>query len=108
MLRYFRCAEQKEGNTQTNEFYIPPNFEDSGKLLGLFGIRNVVEAGILSLPFLFAIFKFLPFGLTWKIIVSAVFVIPIGGFALLGINDDSLTVFARTWWKWLKNRKIIE
>lgn len=91
-----------------NEFYIPTNFEDSGKLLGLFGIRNVVEAGMLSLPFLFAIFKFLPFGLTWKIIGSAIFVIPIGGFALLGINDDPLTVFAKTWWRWLKSRKIIE
>lgn len=91
-----------------NEFYIPTNFEDSGKLLGLFGIRNVVEAGILSLPFLFAIFKLLPFGLTWKIIGSAIFVIPIGGFALLGINDDPLTVFAKTWWRWLKSKKIIE
>ena len=91
-----------------NEFYIPTNFEDIGKLLGLFGIRNVVEAGILSLPFVSLVFKLLPFGLTWKIIVSAVFVIPIGGFALLGINDDPLTVFAKNWWKWLKNRKIME
>lgn len=29
-----------------NDFYIPSNFEDSGKLLGLFGIRNVIEAGV--------------------------------------------------------------
>lgn len=91
-----------------NEFYIPSNFEDSGKLLGLFGIRNVVEAGMLSLPFIYLIFKLLPLGLTWKIIVTAVFVIPIGGFALLGINDDPLTKFVSNWWKWLRNRKIIE
>lgn len=91
-----------------NEFYIPSNFEDSGKLLGLFGIRNVIEAGILSLPFIYFIFKLIPVGLTWKIIISAIFVIPVGGFALLGINDDPLTVFAKSWWNWLKNRRIIE
>ena len=91
-----------------NESYIPSNFEDSGKLLGLFGIRNVIEAGILSLPFFYLIFKLVPVGLTWKIILSAVFVIPVGGFALLGINDDTLTAFVKTWWRWLKNRRIME
>lgn len=91
-----------------NEFYIPSNFEDNGKLMGLFGIRNVVEAGILSLPFVYLVFKLIPVSLTWKIIISAVFAIPIGGFALLGINDDPLTVFVSNWWNWLKNRKILE
>lgn len=91
-----------------NEYFIPTNFEDSGKLMGLFGIRNVVEAGILSLPFIYLTFNLLPLGLTWKIIVSAVFVVPIGGFALLGINDDPLSKFVSNWWKWLRNRKIIE
>ena len=91
-----------------NEFYIPSNFEDNGKLMGLFGIRNVVEAGILSLPFVYLVFKLMPVSLTWKIIISAVFAIPIGGFALLGINDDPLTVFVSNWWNWLKNRKILE
>ena len=91
-----------------NDYFIPSNFEDSGKLAGLFGIRNVVEAGILSLPVAYLIFKLLPMSLTWKIIISAVFVIPVGGFALMGINDDPLSVFAKNLWNWLKNRKIIE
>ena len=91
-----------------NEFYIPSNFEDSGKLMGLFGIRNVIEAGLLTLPLVFILFKLIPAGLTWKIIISAVFAIPIGGFALIGINDDPLTVFVSGWWKWFRNRKIIE
>ena len=90
------------------EFFIPTNFEDSGKLMGIFNTRNVIEAGILSLPFVYLIFKLVPFGLTWKIIISAVFVIPIGGFALIGINDDPLTIFVRNWWRWLRNRKILE
>lgn len=91
-----------------NDYFIPSNFEDSGKLAGLFGIRNVIEAGILTLPLAYLLFKLLPMGLTWKIIVSAIFVIPIGGFALMGINDDPLSVFAKNFWNWLRNKKIIE
>ena len=91
-----------------NEYFIPSNFEDSGKLVGVFKIRNTVEAGVLSLPFVYLIFKFLSLGLTWKIIVSAIFAVPIGGFALMGINDDPLTVFAATVWKWWRRRKIKE
>ena len=90
------------------EFFVPTNFEDSGKLMGIFNMRNVIEAGILSLPFVFLTFKLVPVSLTWKIILSAVFAIPIGGFALIGINDDPLTVFVKNWWRWLRNRKIIE
>ncbi len=90
------------------EFFIPTNFEDSGKLMGIFNMRNVIEAGILSLPFVFFIFKLAPVSLTWKIILSAIFAIPIGGFALIGINDDPLTVFVKNWWRWLRNRKILE
>lgn len=90
------------------EFFIPTNFEDSGKLMGIFNMRKVIEAGILSLPFVFLTFKLVPVSLTWKIILSAVFAIPIGGFALIGINDDPLTVFVKNWWRWLRNRKIIE
>lgn len=91
-----------------NEYYIPANFEDSGKLLGLFRIRNVVEAAGFSLPFLFLVFRLVPGGLTMKIIAAAVFVIPVGGFALMGINDDPLTVFIKNWWTWFRGRKIIE
>ena len=64
-----------------NDFLIPANFEDSGKIMGFFSTRNVVEAVILALPFAFIVFKLCPVGLTWKIILSSVFVIPIGGLA---------------------------
>jgi len=90
------------------EFYIPTNFEDSGKLMGIFNMRNVVEAGIISLPLVYFIFKLVPLGFTWKIIIAAIFVIPAGGFALMGINDDPLSVFVKNFWHWLKNRKISE
>ena len=45
------------------EFFIPTNFEDSGKLMGIFNMRNVIEAGILSLPFVFFTFKLIPVSL---------------------------------------------
>ena len=91
-----------------NEFYIPANFEDGGKIMGIFRVRNIIEAGVLSLPIIYLVFQLLPLGLTWKIIVSAIFVIPIGGFALIGINDDPLSLFVKSWWRWLRNRKILE
>ena len=91
-----------------SEYYIPANFEDSGKLLGIFAIRNVIEAAIASLPITYLIFAFVPLSLTWKIILAATFIIPIGGFALIGVNDDPLSVFARSVWRWLRNREIIE
>lgn len=91
-----------------NDFLIPANFEDSGKIMGLFSTRNVVEAVILVLPFAFCIFNLVPLSLTWKIILSSVFVIPVGGFALMGIRDDPLSIFVRTWFEWRKNRKILE
>ena len=91
-----------------NDFLIPANFEDSGKIMGSFSTRNVVEAIILLLPFAFCILKLVPLSLTWKIILSSVFVIPIGGFALMGIRDDPLSIFVRTWFEWRKNRKILE
>ena len=91
-----------------NDFFIPSNFEDSGKILGLFPIRNLIEAGLVSLPLLFASFQLTPGGLTWKMIAAAVLIVPAGGFALMGIQDDPLSIFIRNWWRWLRNRKIIE
>ena len=59
--------------------------------MGLFELRNLVEAVILTVPALYLCIAFLPFGLTAKIIVTLVVVVPVGGFGLIGINDDSMT-----------------
>ena len=63
---------------------------------------------MVSLPLLFLAFQLVPGGLTWKIIVAAMLIVPGGGFALMGINDDPLSIFVRNWWRWLKSRKIME
>ena len=86
---------------------IPTNFTESGKIFGLFEIRNTVEALILTAPVAFLFFKLLPFGLTAKIITSAVLIVPIAGFSLIGIQDYSLTTFLRIYLKWRKSRRIL-
>lgn len=87
--------------------YIPNNFTDAGKLLGLFEIRNVAECAILCLPIALLAFLLSPFGLTATIIICVVLMIPLGGFALMGVHDYSLFTFARLYRRWRKNRRIL-
>lgn len=49
-------------------YHIPSNFTDAGRIMGLFELRNLVEAVILTVPALYLCIAFLPFGLTAKII----------------------------------------
>ena len=79
-------------------YYIPANYTDAGKLFGLFEIRNTIEAVLVGLPILCFCAAFLPLELTWKIIVSLFLLVPAVGFALIGLKDDSLTRYLRTWW----------
>ena len=85
-------------------YNIPTNFTDAGKLLGLFEIRNTVEAVILALPLLYVGFNFIPGSLTLKIVAAMTLAIPVGGFAMIGIYDDCMTRFIRIWWTWFRNR----
>lgn len=86
---------------------IPTNFTDSGKLFGLFEKRNAVEAVCLALPVLFLIVTLSPFNLNINIIGGAVILVPLCGFALLGIRDYSLTGYLRIYYYWRKHcRKI--
>ena len=90
-----------------SSYFIPTNFTDSGKLFGLFEIRNAIEAVILALPILYLAFVFTPADLTWKIIISLALAVPFGGFALIGIYDDCFTRFIKSWFIWRRNRKIL-
>ena len=88
-------------------YHIPANFTDAGRILGLFEIRNVVEAVLLAVPALYLCLALLPLPLTPKLIVTIVVVIPVGGFALTGIRDDSLTRWLKGWLKWRKQRRML-
>ena len=88
-------------------YHIPTNFTDAGRVMGLFELRNLVETVILTVPVLYLCIAFLPFALTTKIIVTLTVVVPLGGFGLIGINDDSMTCWLGSWWRWRRGRRII-
>lgn len=88
-------------------YHIPSNFTDAGRVMGLFELRNLVEAVLLSLPALYLCIALLPFSLTPKIIITLSVVVPLAGFGLIGISDDSLTRWLSSWWRWRRGRRII-
>jgi len=86
---------------------IPTNYTDAGRLLGVFEVRNAIEALIFGIPLIVIILFASPFGLTATIITAAVIVVPLCGFALIGIRDYSLLTFLRLYYAWRKGRRIL-
>ena len=86
---------------------IPTNYTDAGKLLGMFEIRNAIECVILCVPIILLLFKLMPFSFTTTLVIVSAVIIPIGGFALMGIADHSLITFLKLYRKWKKNRGIL-
>ena len=87
--------------------FIPTNYTDAGKLLGMFEIRNVVECAVLCIPLTLLCILLSPFGLTGTIILIMLLDITIGGFALIGIQDNSLLTFLRIYKRYKDNKRII-
>ena len=88
-------------------YYIPTNFTDAGRVMGVFAIRNLVEAVLLTLPVLYLCLAFLPLSLTPKVVVTLFLIVPLGSFGLIGISDDSLTRWLGCWWRWRKRRRLM-
>ena len=88
-------------------YHIPSNFTDAGRVFGLFEIRNVIETVLLAMPALYLCIALLPFALLPKVVVTLVIVIPLGGLALTGIRDDSLTRWLKSWLGWRKRRRVM-
>jgi hypothetical protein len=88
-------------------YYIPANYTDAGRLFGFFEIRNAVEAVMLGAPLLYTCLVFLPFELSMKIFVTSFLSVPVIGFALIGLRDDSLTRFLRMVFQWRNRRRIL-
>ena len=88
-------------------YYIPPNFIDSGTLMGgMFKIRNVIEAGTLAGILALPIFR-IPVSLTARIIILCIVVMPAVIFALVGINGKCLSSYLFSWLRFLMNRRMI-
>ena len=62
---------------------------------------------LLTVPVLFACIAWLPLDLTPKVVVTLILVVPLGGFGLIGISDDSLTRWLGCWWRWRKHRRLM-
>ena len=102
-----RKGRRRGANWMNETYYIPTNFTDAGRVMGLFEIRNMIEAILLTLPILYLCIVLLPLALTPKIMVTMTVIVPVGGFGLIGISDDSLTRWLGCWWRWRKNRRLI-
>ena len=88
-------------------YWIPVNFTDAGRAFGLFETRNLIEAVLLTLPALYLCVRLLPFALTTKLVVTLTLIVPVGGFALIGISDDSLTRWLAGWLRWRRQRRVM-
>lgn len=91
-------------------YFIPANFTDAGRVFGMFELRNCLEAVILAAPTLgicMLIAHQLVVSLTIKLITSLCLLVPVCGFALIGIRDDSLSRFLSTYFRWRSHRRII-
>lgn len=79
----------------SNVYTIPPNYTDSGKLLGgMLETRNTIEAGALLLLVGYPELMWLHLPVTAKIVVMTMTLLPLGVFALMGLGGDSLLQFA--------------
>lgn len=88
-------------------YYIPPNFLTSGRLFGgMIRARNAIEACVLIFLTGFPIFH-LPFSLTTRIIIMCLIPLPLGIFAVVGFEGDSLSEFAVNWIRWFFHRRIL-
>ena len=90
-------------------YYIPVNFTDAGRVLGLFELRNCIEAAVLAVPTVglcTLIANLTPFSLMVKLIISLCLLVPVCGFALVGIRDESLSRFLITYFHWRTSRRI--
>lgn len=88
-------------------YHIPANYTEAGRLLGLFETRHVIEAAVVAIAILLIVFALLPLGLTVKCIIAITLVIPCGGFALIGVQDDCLSRFLSGYFRWCKGRCVI-
>lgn len=89
------------------DYHIPTNFTNAGRVMGLFELRNLIEAVLLTLPVLYFCIAWLPLDFTAKLVVTLTLIVPLGGFGLIGINDDSLTRWLGCWLSWRRHRRIL-
>lgn len=97
-----------EDREYSNIYTIPPNYTDSGKLLGgMLETRNTVEAGILLVLIGYPELMWLHLPVTAKVVVMTITLLPLTVFALMGLGGDSLLQYAtHIVLFWLRRRQL--
>lgn len=92
----------------SNVYTIPPNYTDSGKLLGgMLETRNTAEAVILLLLVGYPELMWLHIPVTAKVVVMTMTLLPLGVFALMGLGGDSLLQFViHMFLFWIRRRRL--
>jgi len=90
-----------------NNYIIPVNFTDAGKLLGTFPVRNSIEALCLLVPVALICLNLPGLSFTMRLMLTVGIAVIICGVALVGINDDSLSQFLSAWLRWRRKRAVI-
>ena len=94
-------------NEHHDTYTIPPNFIEGGTLFGgMFKIRNVIEAGIIAFAVGMPVFS-IDISLTARIIILCLTALPLGLFALMGVNGEPLSSYIIAFFKWLGNRRVV-
>ena len=75
----------------SNIYSIPANYTDSGRLFGgMLETRNTIEAVLIVLALGYPMVKWIHIAVTYKVALMIVILLPLGIFALMGFNGDSL------------------
>lgn len=94
-------------NEERDVYVIPPNFIEGGTLLGgMFKTRNVIEAGVLGLLVGLPVIN-LGFSLTTRVIILCLTALPLVLIALIGISGSSLSAFILQFFRFLRNRRVL-
>lgn len=99
---------QKTTGQDENDIYIiPPNFIDSGTILGgTIRLRNAVEAVVIAIAIGSPVFH-IPVSLTTKIIIACVTVLPAALLALIGMDGESFSSFVLNFFAYLKKKRVV-
>ncbi len=97
--------EEKEYN---NQYAIPANYTDSGKLFGgMLEVRNTIEAILILAVVGYPELSWLPLNGMMKVVVMTVTLLPLGIIALMGIAGDSLLQYVGHIVRyWARRRKL--
>ena len=94
-------------NEERDIYVIPPNFIEGGTLLGgMFKTRNVIEAGVLGLLVGLPVLN-LGISLTTRVIILCLTALPLVLVALIGISGSSLSAFILQFFRFLRNRRVL-